>query len=455
VTWVRIATFILVGYLCMGRSFAYLGIPAWHLFIGEVVLFSFLLFPPRCSGERWTRAALKQASFRRYHKASMVLLLYGVFEVLSGAASGYSLLVAIRDLALNYYPFYFLLGLWVGFREPEYLAKTLRFGAWFTGIYGVLFVLFLSRVPWPFPGVPEGVEPVPIFGQPSFSGLIILGLLAFQPDLRKVRILLVLNSVALVGMLIRAEWLAFAVGLAVWARATRNLRRLAVAGGIVTCIFVLMYITNFTYEGPETRGGTISARDIVGRVIAPLNPDLAADYTVDVHQFEGNVVFRTSFWVAIWSAVHDSVKTSLLGLGYGFPLNELVPYLLDSATRTPHNLFFLLLGFGGWLGVLVFGFFQWELARLLWQSYKITGQPYPIVFWIAILTFTAFTPFFETPQGAIPFFLIAGCACAPLLRPTEPDLSMQIASDVSTSPSLLRPRKTAPLSSQARLEGSK
>jgi hypothetical protein len=437
----------------MGRSFAYLGIPPLHVFIGEIVLFSFLLFAPRCSGVRWTRVALKQESFRRYRKAFLIFFFYGIFEVVRGIASGYPLLLAIRDLALNYYPFYFLLGLWVGVSEPEYLARTLRFAAWMNGIYGFLFVLVLSRIPWSFRG--EGVEPVFVFGWPTFSGVIILGLLAFERDLRKVWIPLLLNSVALIGMLIRAEWLAFAVGLVIWAWATKKLGRLAVAAGVLAGIFILMYIANFTYEGPETRGGRISARDIVGRAIAPMNPDLASDYTTDVQQFEDTAVWRTLYWVAVWSAVHENRKTALFGLGYGFPLNELVSDLINNTARTPHNLFFFLLAYTGWIGVIVFGVFQWELGRLLWQSYRITGQPYPIIFWIAILSFAGFFPLFETPYGAIPFFVIVGCGCAPLLRLTRPESSMKIASDGSMPAGFAAPRRAAPLSPQPGLEGSK
>jgi hypothetical protein len=45
VMWSRIAGFLLAGYLAMGRSFAYLGIPPF--FIGEIVLGTFLLLKHR------------------------------------------------------------------------------------------------------------------------------------------------------------------------------------------------------------------------------------------------------------------------------------------------------------------------------------------------------------------------------------------------------------------------
>ena len=35
--------FLIVGYLAMGRSFAYLGLPWFSLYVGEMVLAAFLL----------------------------------------------------------------------------------------------------------------------------------------------------------------------------------------------------------------------------------------------------------------------------------------------------------------------------------------------------------------------------------------------------------------------------
>jgi len=34
-------------------------------------------------------------------------------------------------------------------------------------------------------------------------------------------------------------------------------------------------------------------------------------------------------------------KSAIFGLGYGFPLHSLVPYLRNTDIRTPHNVFYL------------------------------------------------------------------------------------------------------------------
>ncbi len=252
-----------------------------------------------------------------------------------------------------------------------------------------------------------------------------------------------LNAFVLVGMLIRAEWLAFAVGLFLWASFSRNLRKLATAGALVACVLAIMYWTNFSYEGPATRGGKISAMDIIGRIVAPVNPDLAKDYTENVHQFEGNALWRTLFWAELWTTVNSSTSHELFGLGYGYPLNNLQPFGADTGVRTPHSIFFWILGFTGWTGVLIFVFFQLSLGRLLWLVYRRSGQPFGLVFLVAMMVFASFTPFFEVPQGAIPFYLIVGCACANLLAPGK-----QRAFGIKESP-----MRWAPLAAGVSVEG--
>jgi hypothetical protein len=453
--WTQVVTFLLIGYLCMGRSFAYWGIPPLHVFVGETALALFLVFGPRAGQGRWLWIATRNPALRGYKKTFLIFLVFGVFQALRGIFSGNPPLLTLRDLALNYYPLYFFMGLWVGLLDTNYLPKFLRLAAWANGIYGILFILVLSRVPWSFTRFSENAQAVQIFGQPSFSGAILLGLLSFEKDLRRIWLLLALNSAVLLGMLIRAEWLAFAVGLLVWASVTKNLKTLTLGSGVVLILLALMYFTNFTYAGPQTRGGTISAAELLARAIAPINPDLAADYSPDAEMYVGTAAWRTQFWAEIWNSVHESVSRALFGYGYGFHLGELVPYLEDSATRTPHNVFFYVLGYSGWIGVLIFAVFQAELARILWSVRRKTGQPFGIVFWITILAFSVFTPFFETPYGAIPFFLLTGCACAPMICPVK---SAASARDRAINPTSRRaahlPRISA-LPSSSELEAGK
>jgi len=413
----RTVAFLLLGYLCMGRSFAYWGIPPVHIFIGEVFLAWFLFSGPSNSAGRWPWAAMRSQELSQFTKVFVVFLALGIFEMLRGLLLGHPPLTAMRDLAFNYYPIYFFLGLWAALEDPDFLPKLLRLAGWVNGVYGILFVLALSRIPWLFPGISQEVEPVSIFGQPSFSAMILLGLLSFEKELGRVWLLLTLNAAVMLGMLIRAEWVAFATGLVLWTCFTGRIKKALLCAALVLALLGLMYVTNFTYEGPETRGRTISARDLIGQVVAPFNSSLAANFTSDAFNSElseGTTVFRLLYWAGVWSSVHETLGRALLGHGYGYSLGGVVSELnLD--VRTPHNLFFYALGYTGWIGVAIFGLFLLTIFRLQLEAYRKTHQPFGLVLWVAVLAFAFFTPFFETPQGAIPFYLLEGCSCGALL----------------------------------------
>lgn len=408
--WLRVVSFLVVGYLCMSRSFAYLGIPPWHLFVGEVVLGCFLLCGPRADSGRWPWVAMKDPSLQKLTRLLTILLAYGIFQVFRGTREGYPLLTAARDLAFDCYPLYVFLGIWVGMRSTHFLPKLMRAVAWVNGLYGLAFVLFLGNVGWTIPGVPEEVTEVTLFGQPLASAISLIGLLAFESKLGGVWYLFVLNLFALLGMRIRGEWLAFAVGLLLWGWLTKRLRRLTAVVAYVLLFIALMYAIDFKVPAPETRGvGTISVRDLVGRAVAPVNPDLASKYTEDYQDALDSTLWRTVWWAEIWISVHENPVRALLGFGYGFPTGDLVPYLKGQFIRTPHNFFLYALGYTGWLGVALFFVFQAELVRLLWRVWNHTGQPFGILFWTTSLVFASFIAFFETPYSAIPFYLIVGC----------------------------------------------
>lgn len=413
--WPRIIMLMLLGYVCMGRSFAYWGIPPLHLFIGEIVLAWFLFSGPAADQGRWPWVALKSPTLLRFKKLFVLFFAFGVFQVFRGIALGHPPLNAVRDLAFNYYPLYFLLGLWVGCQDEEFLQKALPKLAWACGIYGIFFILLLSWLPWYFPGTAGDASQVPIFGQPEYSSAILMGLLAVQKDWRRNRAPLLLNGAVLIGMLIRSQWLAYSLALSAFAFMTRDKKRIALGAAAVLVPLALMFVTDFQIPGPESRGGTISTRDMVGRMIAPFDEEAAAQLTEDAARNEDTAAFRTIWWLEIWYSVNETPERALFGHGYGYALGELVPYLDDLPVRTPHNAFFFALGYTGWIGVFIFAAVQLELLRLLWKVYKSTGESFGIVFWVAETFYSLFTAFFEAPYGAIPFYLLVGCACAPLL----------------------------------------
>jgi hypothetical protein len=408
--WAKAFSALLLGYVCLGRSFAYIGMPSLKLFIGEATLGLFLLTQPGRVFGQWGMALAQPMPLSAVAWGLFVFVAYGAFELLRGIGLHHPPLAALQNLVFNCYPLYFFGGLWLGRQDKRYLAKMVRLISWWNGIYGLAYILALSRSPWKMPGNPE----IPLFGQPGGSGTALLGLLIFEPKLIRVWPLLLLNGSVMLGIQVRAEWLGFVVAFAFWSWLTKRLGRMALAVITSTLLLSAMYVVDVDLPSPSGRGGRISVREILGRALAPLNPSLAEQYTEDAESYAGTVSWRTKWWQAIWAAVSENPTTALLGFGYGFALGDLVPYLQGSVIRTPHNVFFYALGYGGWLGVMVFFGFQAALAHILLRAYQLTGQPFGLCYWIMTLTVAFFSNYLETPFGAIPFYLLLGLAAAPV-----------------------------------------
>ena len=414
--WGKVAAFLIVGYLCATRAFAYLGLPWISLYVGEMTLAAFLLFGPRTKQGPWLWVARLARRLWRLERLLLLLLCYGAFEALRGILSGYRAFTAARDTAFNYYPLFLFLGIWAGLRDRGFLRRVVRALAWWNGCYGLAYLLFLNRLPWTMPGTSGASYAVPLFGQPYGSAVALLGLIAFEPRLRRIWHLIALNTLVMLGVQVRAEWVGFLVGLLVLAWCRKRVKHLAIAGALLVALIGVMYLANIDLPSPEGRGGRISARSLVARAVAPFSPSLASDLAPpeDVLAFAGTAEWRLVWWASIWKAVHADASRALFGFGYGYPIGDLNPFIEPGMfIQTPHNDFFYALGFSGWIGVMLFGLLQIELLRLLWRSYKVTGQPFGLMCWAALLAGSMFGNFFEAPFGAIPFYLLVGVALAP------------------------------------------
>jgi hypothetical protein len=422
--WPAIAAILMVGYLSLSRAFAYLGIPWWKIFIGEAVLAMLFFSGPKFNGRSWPRAFLELPVLKRVCLLYGLFLAYGIVQIVHGILAGNPPLVAVRDLTFNYYPIYFFLGLSAGLMRPDLLPKLLRGFAWFNGLYGVLYIFVLNQIDWFVPGVSDEIARVPIFGQPIYSFVALLGLIVYEKDLWRSAHLLGLNLFVMLGMQFRTEWFAFAVGIITWLLVSGQGKRLLQVTAIFVAVFCLMYITNFSVPGPEGRGGgDISIRQLTDRAIAPFradtsNANVAAGIGADSQ--ESTFVWRTVWWLMIWNAVHSNTNTTVWGLGYGYPLGDLAPYLAGEFIRTPHNVFFYALGYTGWIGVVLFFLFEAEILRLLWQVNRKTRDPFGVPFWASMMAYGMFFPLGETPYGAIPFYLIVGWIAAPVLLESQP-----------------------------------
>jgi len=421
--WSRIAIFLVIGYLSMSRSFAYLGLPWINLYIGEIFLAAFLLFSPRTNKGRWVSVALRLQRLKRLKWLLLLFLCYGGFEALRGMLKGYPAFTAARDTAFNYYPFFLFLGIWAGVRDRDLLRRVVRMLAWWNGVYGLAYVVILSRLPLTMPGTANAASPVPLFSEPYGSAIALLGLLAFEPELRRVWHLLALNALVMLWVQVRAEWVGFVAGLIVFAWCTKRLKRLAVACAAVMMLLGAMYLTNISLLSPTGRGGQISANYLIARAVAPINREFANNLapSEDVSGFAATADWRLVWWAGIWSRVRANTSSAMLGLSYGYPIGDLNPLLEGGEfIQTPHSDFFYALGYSGWIGVAFFALVQLELLRLNARTYLTIGQPFGLMCWTALLATSLFEDFFEAPFGAIPFFLLMGMAIVPALLDRRP-----------------------------------
>lgn len=417
IIWHKIGGFLVVGYLLMTRSFAYLGVPSLKIFVGEIVLAAFLLLKPRVALGTLAASLLRPSPLNGLGLALLPFLAYGVWQVGRGVSGGSPVLYTLKFLAFNYYAMYLFMGIWIGMQADDFLPKLVRVIAWGNAIYGLIYLLMLRSLSIMHPGAA-----VSLFGQPVGSAIAIVGLLCIQRSLATNLPLLSLNSIVILGMQIRGEWLALSVGLLVWGLLTRRLGRVVAIGLIGLAVLGVIELAGIKIAG---RVNSISLGATLSHVIAPIDKDLAKRFGGDAETSAGTIAWRQLWWDQIWSSVHSTPRLAVFGHGYGFDLFSLAPpsVRLGQAAeiRTPHNGFYYALGYTGWVGVLLFGLLQFAIVRLLWRAYRGHGAVVGLVWWAMGISTGCFGNYFETPFGAIPFYLLVGMSMAPALKGSEVD----------------------------------
>ncbi len=401
---------LLLGYLSLSRSFAHIGIGP--LFIGEMVLAWFLLTQPRTVISLGVSSLSRSTPLTGFAWCLFASGVYGLVQCLRGIlVSGYPM-VAVQNFVFHVYPLFLFLGMWVGRRNPHFLRRTLFGIAWVTGVYGALYLTVFERY------IPIGQNVFTWFGQPAGAAISLLGLLCFPRPLGRSLIPAMLNAFVLMGVQVRAEWLGFALALVLWGWLTRRLGRLVQFAIVGLLVLGLALIADVRIESHGTHAGEISVANIVGRALSSVNPELASQFTKGGESYGSTVSWRTGWWKAIWACVHSRPSWALFGPGYGFPIWNFHPEHLRTIIRTPHNVWVYALGYTGWLGVLLFAALQGSLGVLLWRTARTTGQPFGVCIWVMTLAWATFDNFFETPYGAIPYYLLLGLALAPYLYPS-------------------------------------
>jgi hypothetical protein len=412
----------------MSRSFAYLGVPP--LFIGEIVLAAFLLLKPRVVFGTWAGSLLRPSPLNTFGLVLLVFVAFGVWQVGRGVLSGSPLVHTLKFFVFNYYTFYIFMGIWIGLRAPEYLQKLIRIIAWVNGVYGLAYIITLRHIAAHIPG-----SEIPIFGVPGGGAVAIVGLLCFERDLRTVWPILVLNILVTLAWQVRAEWLGLGAGILTWGLLTGRLGRVVAIGMAGIAVLGAIELADTNLVG---RTGSVSLSETVARVVAPIDLQLAKKLSPNAVDHAGTADWREQWWEQIWLSVHSTPMLEALGHGYGFDLFGLAPLeMREYGTmdiRTPHSIFYYALGYTGWIGVALFALLQLTVLRLLWRSYRVSGQPAGLVFWVVGMGTAFFEAGFDTPYRGIPFYLLVGMGIAPALQwnglvdaPPAPPRHVQVA----------------------------
>ena len=217
---------------------------------------------------------------------------YGAAQCLRGIDAGYDRTLALADATFHLYPLFFFLGLDVGVRRPEFFRRLILLLAWVHGIYGVAYMAFLHQLN----PAEEVFGEVGWFGDPGGSAVVLLGLLAFEPRLSRAWLPLLLNLGVLLALQVRAEMLGLMVGVLLWGCLTGRLLRLCVLGLCAVWLLLAAATVDISIPSPKMRGGEISAQTLLGKWIAPADPEMARHLKCDADTDSDTVTWRTTWW---------------------------------------------------------------------------------------------------------------------------------------------------------------
>ncbi|MEQ1887036.1 MAG: O-antigen ligase family protein [Bryobacteraceae bacterium] len=409
--WSKVAFALIIGYGSLGKSFAYFGIPAANIFIGDVFLLLFLLLSIDIIAKTVITSTTGSADTSATIWFMLLFVCFGLLEVIRGIYLEYPVLTTIQGFAFHAYVLYFFLGWWTGSTPIAWLPRAVRALGYWNCVYAPLYLLFLNKLTIHIPGTD-----VLLFGQAGGATLVIIGLISFEEDLRRVWLPLSINTFLLLAQEMRSQWVGIILALLVVGFIGKRYLRVAASFGLIAGLLIVGYVTDFSMPSPSDRGGVVSTREIVGRALASIDEEAAHEYTTNSAIYAGTVSWRTRWWRAIWDASLETPAITMIGHGYGYPLHDLVPYLRGTDIRTPHNIFFFALGYGGWINVILFFGLQFALLGLLWRVWQATGQAFGLAMWVIAMVGGLFGNMFETPFGAIPYYLLIGAAAAPLRK---------------------------------------
>ena len=154
-----------------------------------------------------------------------------------------------------------------------------------------------------------------------------------------------------------------------------------------------------------------------------ISPEFATKFGVDAAtaRFDyGTVYWRKHWWANIRNEVSKDYTSEIFGMGYGYPLAKLASKDVEhEGTRSPHSIFYFTLAYSGIVGFGIFCWLQTCMMLLLWRMFKVSGEPFGLIYWLYTIIGAFVGNLIETPQAAIPLYLLCGMAMGPFFLRTD------------------------------------
>ncbi len=405
--WSKTVVLLMWGSTVLGKPSGYLA-----LAIGGA-----LLLDSRVLWNRWYGALIGHSDeLTAVSWAILVSLLYGFGQAIYGHLLGYPLVTTLEILIFNICPVYLFLGIWVGARHPGIVRRYIRFLAWFMVVYSPLYFLFLNKVHISLSGILPGNN-LEVLGNPGSGSEVLVGLIAYEPNLARFWLPIVVVTCLTIANQERADWLGLGIALAIWGVLARKINRVLAIGGFIFAVLLIAFLIDLRLPALPGRGGEISARETVARMAASISPQLSLSVGGDPAKarfYYGTVFWRKHWWANIREAVSQNPRTMMFGLGYGYPLGELASAdVVKAKTRSPHSVFYFALGYSGCVGVAIFFWLQLCMIALLWRANKVTGVTFALAYYIPQLVGSFLGNSIETPAGIF-LYLMAGLLIGPM-----------------------------------------
>jgi uncharacterized membrane protein HdeD (DUF308 family) len=417
----RLLVLAVLGYWAFGKPFAYLGL--YPLYIGEMLLVAGLLYLIH----RGTIPVPNLAISWLFNLFLAIVLGQAAYSV---AVLGQPPMEVVRNLAIVYYGLFAVVSytLIVRAAGSDFYRYTLedllpRAAPWIltfatlTVIGGIFFSAQLPNFP-----KTDSVSLLLYKPTDSVMPLIVLMALWMRGYLKTRWMIWAAALLAIAAGRSRSAMLA--AGVAVLAMIRRPTRRMINMIGIGLALFVIMLVADVRIDLGYRE---VSARQFLANVSSLVGSDSAAS-ELDATTTR-NKDWRASWWESIYT---DSVQNDryLIGLGWGTNLADEFGFQTENsdvnALRNPHNAFLGILARGGWLAASLWIAFYLLLLYGLWQAARTfqndqirQDMSWTILIYVLASQINGATDvFLESPQNAIPHWIIIGIGWA-LIRDAQ------------------------------------